>query len=62
MTAWRDSLQRRDEVKAAFIEGYCSCVDGDMKDVANGKAREFAEAAWLISDARKQLCEKPLAD
>lgn len=61
MTSWKDSLERRDEVKAAFIEGYCACVDGDMKAVPNGKAREFAEQAWQLSDARKQL-QKPLAD
>jgi hypothetical protein len=60
---WKDSLMRRDEVKAAFIEGVRFAMrsveadDGFTPDIDGFQLEE----AWRRSDARKAL-EKPLAD
>jgi hypothetical protein len=51
MTTWKDSLERRDEVKAAFLEGWKE----------RGQDVELdPERAWQDSQARARL-EKPLA-
>jgi hypothetical protein len=52
MTTWKDSLMRRDEVKAAFEEGWRAFRDGSS---------ETWPEAWTRSKARKRL-ELPLAD
>lgn len=56
MTTWKDSLMRRDEVKAAFEEGYKT----GFGDRTEGREPAMADR-WEKSAARKQLCEKPLA-
>ncbi len=53
---WRDSLQRRDEVRAAFFEGFRLTfgMRGDLAEVS-----ALAEDAWRASHARDKL-ERPL--
>jgi hypothetical protein len=63
MTTWKDSLQRRDEVRTAFIEGFLECPSSAGDELGGASAEEWqgmAEQAWLESAARKRL-EKPLA-
>jgi ClpP class serine protease len=57
MTSWKDSLMRRDEVKAAFLEGLKA---GAWLTTSEVPAAE-QDRLWLESQARKQLVEKPLA-
>jgi hypothetical protein len=58
MTTWKDSLERRDEVKAAYIEGHLAAFEFEAGCVSEG-AKQQAEADWNESDARKRL-ENPL--
>lgn len=50
-------MQRRDEVKAAFEEGYKT----GYGDKVEGREPAMTDQ-WASSKSRKQLCEKPLAD
>lgn len=59
MTSWKDSLQRRDEVKAAFVAGYLAALADDGNPYTPEAAQRMAEEAWAESVARKRL-EKPL--
>jgi hypothetical protein len=56
MTTWLDSLQRRDEVKAAFVEAWSA---GNFAGGGNARADAW-KADWDKSEARKRL-EQPLA-
>jgi hypothetical protein len=57
MTTWKDSLERRDEVKAAYLEGLELGMDMSVLD----DEREAAvKECWETSEARARL-EKPLA-
>lgn len=59
--SWKDALQRRDEVKAAFVEAYVEAMFHDRHETTPDKddAIRMAFDAWERSDARKRL-EKPL--
>lgn len=62
MTTWKDSLERRDEVRQAFEEGVRFAMrsvedaDGFTPDID----RHAIDEAWRRSEARARL-EKPLA-
>ena len=59
MTTWKDSLERRDEVKAAFIEGAMGGYWSDDPSLPEDHVRQLAEKDWQDSNARKRL-ENPL--
>lgn len=61
VTSWKDSLQRRDEVKAAFVEGYLGALDDDANPYSEDAARTMAEERWTESAARRKL-EEPLEE
>lgn len=53
MTDWRDSVDRRNEVKAAFAEGWRLRDARDKWE--EGPAPQAAGEAWHGSDARARL-------
>lgn len=71
MTTWKDSLERRNEVKAAFAEGARAAAqqmtdewESILDDPEAGPPifdQIKLDVVWSRSDARKAL-EKPLAD
>jgi hypothetical protein len=64
MTTWKDSIHRRDDVKAAFEEGARAAMDVAREQWNNEWAEPELDAdrlhrIWRESQARK-LLEKPL--
>ena len=50
MTTWKDALQRRDDVREAFLEGCQAAYLGNDETFD-------PEKAWEVSEARKKLQE-----